>query len=159
TAAHKTLPIPTWVEVTNLENGRRVVVKVNDRGPFVDDRLIDLSYAAARELDMIRDGTTRVEIRALASALEPASGLTTARAEPRSGASGSPAFPPPPAAPPAAAHGGIALISSADAAELPTSAGATQPLFAQVGAFSDGANAARLVDRLRSSGFAGAFVV
>jgi rare lipoprotein A len=155
TAAHKTLPIPTWVEVTNLENGRRVVVKVNDRGPFVDDRLIDLSYAAARELDMIRNGTARVEIRALASAIEPAPPLTTARAEPPSGTSASPA----PAAPPAAAHGGIALISSADAAELPTSPAAVQPLFAQVGAFSDGANAARLVDRLRSSGFAGAFVV
>jgi peptidoglycan lytic transglycosylase len=158
TAAHKTLPIPTWVEVTNLENGRRVVVKVNDRGPFVDDRLIDLSYAAARELDMIRDGTARVEIRALASALEPAPTLTTARLGPPPGAS-SPAFAPAPAAPSAPAHGGIALISSADAAELPTSAGGAPPLFAQVGAFSDGANAARLVDRLRSSGFAAAFVV
>jgi rare lipoprotein A len=159
TAAHKTLPIPTWVEVTNLDNGRRVVVKVNDRGPFVDDRLIDLSYAAARELDMIRDGTARVEIRALASAYTPAPTLTTARAEPPSAAPAPAAFAPAPATPPPAAHTGIALISSADAAELPTSAAGTQPLFAQVGAFSDGANAARLVDRLRSSGFAGAFVV
>ena len=65
TAAHKTLPIPTWVEVTNLANGRRVIVKVNDRGPFVAGRIIDLSYAAANELDMIRDGTARVEVRAL----------------------------------------------------------------------------------------------
>ncbi len=47
TAAHTTLPLPTWVEVTNLANGKRVVVKVNDRGPFVDNRLIDLSFAAA----------------------------------------------------------------------------------------------------------------
>jgi rare lipoprotein A len=66
TAAHTTLPLPTWVEVTNLVNGKRVVVKVNDRGPFVDNRLIDLSYAAATELDMVGTGTTRVEVRAVA---------------------------------------------------------------------------------------------
>ena len=65
TAAHPTLPIPTWVEVTNLKNGKRVVVKVNDRGPFVGKRLIDLSYGAATALDMVRDGTSRVEVRAL----------------------------------------------------------------------------------------------
>ena len=66
TAAHTTLPLPTWVEVTNLENGKRVVVKVNDRGPFVDNRLIDLSFAAATQLDMVRMGTTRVEVRTVA---------------------------------------------------------------------------------------------
>jgi rare lipoprotein A len=66
TAAHTTLPLPTWVEVTNLTNGKRVVVKVNDRGPFVDNRLIDLSYAAATALDMVRTGTTRVEVRTVA---------------------------------------------------------------------------------------------
>ena len=65
TAAHKTLPIPTWVEVTNLANGKHVIVKINDRGPFVDNRIIDLSYRAAQELDMIRNGTARVEVRAL----------------------------------------------------------------------------------------------
>jgi peptidoglycan lytic transglycosylase len=66
TAAHTTLPLPTWVEVTNLENGKRVVVKVNDRGPFVKNRLIDLSFAAATALDMVGTGTTRVEVRAVA---------------------------------------------------------------------------------------------
>ena len=65
TAAHQTLPIPTWVEVTNLKNGKKVVVKVNDRGPFVGKRLIDLSYGAANALDMVREGTARVEVRAL----------------------------------------------------------------------------------------------
>jgi len=65
TAAHTTLPIPTWVEVTNLGNRKSVIVKVNDRGPFVADRIIDLSYAAATALDMVRAGTTRVEVRAL----------------------------------------------------------------------------------------------
>jgi len=65
TAAHKTLPLPTYVRVTNLRNGRSVVVRVNDRGPFVANRLIDLSYTAAAKLDMIREGTTLVEVRAL----------------------------------------------------------------------------------------------
>jgi rare lipoprotein A len=70
TAAHTTLPLPTWVEVTNLTNGKRVVVKVNDRGPFVDNRLIDLSFAAATQLDMVRTGTTRVEVRTVAPPLD-----------------------------------------------------------------------------------------
>ena len=65
TAAHKTLPLPTYVQVTNLRNGRSVVVRVNDRGPFHENRIIDLSYAAARKLDMIATGTAPVEVRAL----------------------------------------------------------------------------------------------
>lgn len=67
TAAHKTLPLPTYVQVTNLRNGKSVVVRVNDRGPFKDGRIIDLSYSAAAKLDMLRDGTTFVEVRALTS--------------------------------------------------------------------------------------------
>ena len=65
TAAHKTLPLPTYVRVTNLRNGRTITVRVNDRGPFVGTRLIDLSYTAAAKLDMLREGTTFVEVRAL----------------------------------------------------------------------------------------------
>jgi len=65
TAAHKTLPLPTYARVTNLRNGRSVVVRINDRGPFVGNRLIDLSYTAASKLDMLRDGTAFVEVRAL----------------------------------------------------------------------------------------------
>ena len=65
TAAHKSLPLPTYVRVRNLRNNRSVVVRVNDRGPFVDNRLIDLSYSAARKLDMIRDGTSLVEVTAI----------------------------------------------------------------------------------------------
>jgi len=65
TAAHKTLPLPTRVRVRNVENGRSVIVMVNDRGPFVGDRIIDLSFAAATRLDMIRDGTALVEIEVL----------------------------------------------------------------------------------------------
>jgi rare lipoprotein A len=62
TAAHKTLPLPAYVRVTNLRNGRSIVVRVNDRGPFKANRIIDLSYAAALKLDMVREGTTLVEI-------------------------------------------------------------------------------------------------
>jgi len=65
TAAHKTLPIPTYAEVTNLLNGKRVIVKVNDRGPFKENRLIDLSYAAATKLGITDDGTGIVEVRAI----------------------------------------------------------------------------------------------
>src|SRR5277367_2499542 len=65
TAAHKTLPLPTYVRVTNLRNGKSCVVRINDRGPFVANRLIDLSYTAAAKLDMLREGTTLVEVRAL----------------------------------------------------------------------------------------------
>ncbi|HUO81755.1 MAG TPA: septal ring lytic transglycosylase RlpA family protein [Gammaproteobacteria bacterium] len=65
TAAHKTLPLPTYARVTNLRNGRNVVVKINDRGPFAHNRIIDLSYSAASRLDMLAAGTTLVEIEAL----------------------------------------------------------------------------------------------
>lgn len=65
TAAHKSLPIPTYVRVRNLRNDRTVVVRVNDRGPFVHNRIIDLSYAAALKLDMVDDGTSLVEVTAI----------------------------------------------------------------------------------------------
>jgi rare lipoprotein A len=64
-AAHKTLPIPCYARVTNLDNGRSIVVRVNDRGPFHDDRLIDLSYAAAVKLGYMEAGTARVEVEVL----------------------------------------------------------------------------------------------
>ena len=65
TAAHKSLPLPSFARVTNLDNGRSVVVRVNDRGPFHEGRVVDLSYAAAVKLDIHRQGTGRVEVRAL----------------------------------------------------------------------------------------------
>lgn len=65
TAAHKSLPLPTYVRVTHLGNGRAVVLRVNDRGPFVEDRIIDLSFAAATKLGMAAAGTARVEVVAL----------------------------------------------------------------------------------------------
>jgi rare lipoprotein A len=130
TAAHTTLPLPTWVEVTNLVNGKRVVVKVNDRGPFVDNRLIDLSFAAATELDMVRTGTTRVEVRAVAPPRD-AFGQTVAAASP-------PAVSP------------VAAASNAPAVER---------MFVQIGAFAQPENAERLVARLRASGFANSTVI
>ena len=63
--AHKTLPLPAYVQVTNLSNGKHVVVRLNDRGPFKEGRIIDLSYTAAAKLDMLKAGTAFVEVRAL----------------------------------------------------------------------------------------------
>ncbi len=65
TAAHRTLPFDTWLQVTNLKNGRQVDVRVNDRGPFVDGRIIDLSMGAAQRLDMLRDGIVKVRLKVI----------------------------------------------------------------------------------------------
>ena len=65
TAAHKNLPLPTYVKVTNLNNGKYVVVKVNDRGPFHENRIIDLSYTAAIKLDIVKKGTGLVEVEVI----------------------------------------------------------------------------------------------
>jgi rare lipoprotein A len=75
TAAHNTLPLGTFVAVTNLDNGQSVVVRINDRGPFVKNRVIDLSYAAARALDMIGTGTAPVRIEVLADISPPLAAL------------------------------------------------------------------------------------
>lgn len=80
--AHPTLPLPAWVSVTNLQNGRSIVVRLNDRGPFRSNRIIDLSRAAAKRLDMIRDGTAMVEVRSLAAGGAAASGSMAASAAP-----------------------------------------------------------------------------
>ena len=64
-AAHKYLPLPTYVRVTNLENGRSIIVRVNDRGPFVKGRILDLSAGAARKLGFYDEGTVRVDVEAI----------------------------------------------------------------------------------------------
>ncbi|WP_051240843.1 septal ring lytic transglycosylase RlpA family protein [Tepidiphilus margaritifer] len=79
TAAHKTLPIPSYARVTNLANGRQVIVRVNDRGPFVSERLIDLSFAAADRLGFANQGTTQVEVELI---LPEEIRLAEARGEP-----------------------------------------------------------------------------
>jgi rare lipoprotein A len=91
TAAHKTLPLPSYARVTNLDNGRSIVVRVNDRGPFHSGRIIDLSYAAAVKLGYREQGTARVEVRGLAGPYDDASERD-----------GMLASAPPPAAPPPA---------------------------------------------------------
>lgn len=65
TAAHKTLPIPTYAKVKNLQNGKEIIVKINDRGPFADDRILDLSYAAAKKLGVYDSGTAMVQVTAI----------------------------------------------------------------------------------------------
>jgi rare lipoprotein A len=136
TAAHKTLPLPAYVRVTNLQNGRSVVVRVNDRGPFVDNRIIDLSYTAAAKLDMIRNGTAFVEVRSIdPDAVAPP--VLAAVAPPASGAPAAPA-----AAPIAAA----------------VTANAGSALFVQAGAFGDPANAQRLAQKLRGGDYGNVFI-
>lgn len=167
TAAHKTLPLPAYVRVTNLQNGRSVVVRVNDRGPFVGNRIIDLSYSAAAKLDMLRNGTAMVEVRTIDPSAPPP--VITASATP------APAAAPPAAtaltivAPAAAAPASSAPAGSAPAAApaatapgtaTPTAGpGVTSPaaaataLFVQAGAFSDPANAERLAEKLRGGNY------
>jgi rare lipoprotein A len=122
TAAHKTLPLPTYVRVTHLGNGRSVVVRVNDRGPFVGDRIIDLSYAAAVRLGMHNEGTALVDVEIL----EPGTRSSLATVAGTAGTVGNPA-------------------------PVPSSSGPS-PVWLQVGAFSDEANAARLRTRLADHG-------
>lgn len=144
TAAHKSLPLPTWVEVTNLSNGKRVIVKVNDRGPFVDGRVIDLSQRAADELGMIEAGTARVQVRALGAPATPPSSSILATTEP----------------PAADRQGrGISFISEARADTVGPDSRPFRPMYVQVGAFADRNNANRLADRLKKDGFTGSFVL
>lgn len=65
TAAHRTLPFGVWVEVTNLSNGKKVDVRITDRGPFIDGRIIDLSLAAAERIDMVRAGIVQVRLKGI----------------------------------------------------------------------------------------------
>lgn len=117
TAAHKSLPLPTYVRVTNLDNRRSVIVKVNDRGPFHEQRLIDLSYAAASKLGIAENGTGRVEVLAL----EPGKA-------------------PPPAAGTVQAAGATAVAPPAASPTLPEG----KQLYIQVGAFISRTNAERM---------------
>lgn len=131
TAAHKTLPIPVYAEVTNLRNGRRVVVRINDRGPFVGDRIIDLSYTAAWKLDMLREGTAPVEVRV----------LTPGRATPQQAA----------AAPVAAPAPTVAAVPAPG-----VEPGPVVNQWLQAGSFSQRDNAERLLARLAAHGITAA---
>ncbi|WNH53467.1 septal ring lytic transglycosylase RlpA family protein [Stenotrophomonas oahuensis] len=95
TAAHKTLPLPSFARVTNLDNGESVVVRVNDRGPFHDGRVIDLSYAAAVRLGITQRGTGNVEVRALQPGEEPLLAAKPSRREQRAAQAATAAAPAP----------------------------------------------------------------
>ncbi len=125
-AAHRTLPIPTYVRVRNLANNKSVIVRVNDRGPFAHNRIIDLSYAAAMRLDMIDSGTANVEVTAIS--FDNATGDRPTRAEVT--------------APPA-----DFLAPDND-----------NPVYIQVGAFGERANAERLRGRLTAMNIDGATI-
>jgi rare lipoprotein A len=148
-AAHKTLPLPAYVRVTNLQNGRSVVVRVNDRGPFVGNRIIDLSYTAASKLDMLHNGTAMVEVRSLNGAPAP----VPAPEAPITAADSAPAAAPLTASPLEAASPAAALANSpVEHVAVPAA------LFIQAGAFSDPKNAERLVEKLRGGGYGKIFV-
>lgn len=122
TAAHKTLPIPSYVEVHNLENQRKIIVRVNDRGPFISGRIIDLSYVAAKKLGITTQGTGRVKIRVI----DPATSAKT-----------SPASTTP-------------VTLSRPASPQPVTLATNNPgqLYLQVGAFTNHDNATQLLNRL-----------
>lgn len=128
TAAHKTLPLPTYARVTNLENGRSVTVRINDRGPFHADRLIDLSYAAAVKLGIHIRGTGPVEVRAI---VPPGMHAGVGEAPPaaRAAAGARPAAEPPP---PMLVEAGDVLL--------------------QVGSYGERGNARRVQDQLERAG-------
>lgn len=127
-AAHKTLPLPSYVRVTHLDTGESVVVRVNDRGPFHSGRIIDLSYAAAVKLGLDRTGTARVEVRALTPDGEDAG--------PVLGAGSTPLPPPAPVSPPPpVADGGRHVV--------------------QVGAYRERDNARRIARQLEDAGIDG----
>lgn len=126
TAAHKTLPLPTYARVTNLENGRSITVRINDRGPFHADRLIDLSYAAAVKLGIHIRGTGPVEVRAI---VPPGMHASTAPGPAPTVPQGVPAVP---AVTPILVEAGDVLL--------------------QVGSFAEHANAAAVERQLRAAG-------
>ncbi len=142
TAAHKTLPLPCYARVTNLANGRSVVVRINDRGPFVSNRIIDLSYTAASRLDMIRNGTAFVQVEALTPAVAP---LTTQL----------------PATTPAASAASVG-VSSVPALTAQLASAPTTPVsryYIQVGAYAQAENAHRAEQVLRGAGLEHVFTL
>jgi len=124
TAAHKTLPIPCYARVTNKKNGRSIIVRINDRGPFHDNRIIDLSYTAATQLGIVSRGTGLVEVRAIDPTTSPIAIEETKSA-------------------------GLDNIGAETQQDNVTQANDLK-IFVQVGAFSVQSNAQALVQKLRS---------
>jgi rare lipoprotein A len=133
TAAHPTLPLPSYVRVRNPSNGRQVVVKVNDRGPFLGGRVIDLSYMAARKLGVVESGVARVEIETVFAG-EPPARVAVSRA------------------PEAQSTPAVPLVSTASASAPADHATGVSYLL-QAGSFASRGNAEQLAQRLRRSGY------
>lgn len=157
TAAHRTLPLPSIVRVTNLSNGRSVILRVNDRGPFAKSRIIDVSKRAADILGFIQQGTARVKVeilsdesRALKAEILTAKGeMPDVAAAPRQAVTAQGLDTPsiqPVSVPPAVQQQSFSVISQAQAA--PAQAAASNPVWVQAGAFSDLSNAQSLASRL-----------
>ena len=140
TAAHRHLPLPTFVRVTDVASGRAVIVKVNDRGPFVDDRIVDLSYAAALRLGMLERGTADVVVEALSTHVDASEAALAGGAGSGTGA----------------VLAGAAAVGEGDGgnegdgtagADAPAADDGTGAPVIQLGAFRDGARAASLARR------------
>lgn len=143
TAAHKTLRIPSYARVTNLENGASVIVRVNDRGPFVSNRIIDLSYAAARKIGMIGRGTAMVDVQAITVGQPlPAQPVIT---EPK------PVPIPAPEAPPVAIEPPALAAPMPQPKPIPRAAWG-QDVYVQVGAFGDAGHVQAVQLRLNAAG-------
>lgn len=151
-AAHKTLPLPSYARVTNLDNGKSVVVRINDRGPFHENRIIDLSYAAAVKIGVWPKGTGLVEVRAIDPAhadekLPPSAVAVAPPVAPSrpsaTAAAVSPSLsvaPAPAAAKPAPASAAVLAERAIDAKPLPIG---TARIYLQLGAYGERANAER----------------
>jgi rare lipoprotein A len=141
TAAHKTLPLPSYARVTNLDNGKSVVVRINDRGPFHENRIIDLSYAAAVKIGVWPKGTGLVEVRAI----DPAHPQADASPPPRTAA-----VAPVPARP--AGEPPRAAVAQTAPPRAASTADAAARIYLQLGAYGDRANAERAVANATRSG-------
>ncbi|MGH8282973.1 MAG: septal ring lytic transglycosylase RlpA family protein [Gammaproteobacteria bacterium] len=132
TAASKVLPLPCYVRVTNLQNDKSVIVKVNDRGPFVANRIIDLSYAAAVRIGMLGTGTALVDVTAVSPG-EPT--------------------------PPIGSGSNVPVQSGAPPVSAATGTINKPQIFVQVGAFANRSNAERVMQRLRAGAISPAFIL
>ena len=152
TAAHTTLPLPSYVQVRNLANNKTVVVRVNDRGPFLHKRLIDLSYAAAYKLDMLKTGTANVEVVAISPGKRPAPVTAGTEIKPVVVANEPITGEPLPAARSAAETTVTPLPASVGPTAVTTTS-TSKELYVQVGAFGAKENAENLRSQLEQADF------
>ncbi len=150
TAAHPTLPIPSYARVTNLGNGKSVVVRINDRGPFLHDRIIDLSYAAAYKLGIVNDGSAEVEVESIAT--DAAQTAPVAAATPLSSTTLQPSPPSVVAAVAmtAASAGASAANAAPSSSTISTALAASGNVYLQLGAFRFRQGAENFLAKMRN---------